>query len=80
MYPKEAFLRFYSANWIADSFVMLATAARFHDLHMSDVRVEKYSKYTREHYSAVFDNLHTKKEWSSTSSSSLISMFSLGDT
>jgi len=42
---------------------MLATAARFHDLHMSDVRVEKYSKYTREHYSAVFDNLHTKKEF-----------------
>ncbi len=42
---------------------MLATAARFHDLHMSDVRVEKYAKYTREHYSAVFDNLHTKKEF-----------------
>ena len=40
---------------------MLATAAWFHDLHMSDVRVEKYSKYTREHYSTVFDNLHTKE-------------------
>ena len=48
---------------LTDAFVMLITTAHFHSKHNADVREPHWSKYTREYYSGVFDNLHSKKEF-----------------